>query len=299
MMKHRNGVNGSGSRKVRHNRSQKRTLRLDKEHKKFLGVCAGVAEYLEVEPWTVRLVFIVSVFFGGWFLIPLYFIAWFCLDDKASEGVASLADSQPLKHLRTVDYKKKLYRNTEDGKFLGICAGVADYLEINVFAVRLFFLASMFFAAALPLFLYFGAYFILEEKPHRRLRRTGAARRDRHARREERYRKRKSGDDPISDEINAAVSAVEESINSAFQEMGDAFSENGKNTEAREAEETEYESGRQYDEETDSYNVSKYSKRREFKYCARKFATLQDRLKKMEAYVTSNQFRLHREFKNI
>ncbi len=42
-----------------------------------------------------------------------------------------------------------------------------------------------------------------------------------------------------------------------------------------------------------------YSKRREFKYCVRKFATLQDRLAKMEAYVTSSQFRLHREFKNI
>jgi len=42
-----------------------------------------------------------------------------------------------------------------------------------------------------------------------------------------------------------------------------------------------------------------YSKRREFKYCARKFATLQDRLAKMEAYVTSSQFRLHRKFKNI
>ena len=42
-----------------------------------------------------------------------------------------------------------------------------------------------------------------------------------------------------------------------------------------------------------------YSKRREFKYCVRKFTTLQDRLAKMEAYVTSSQFRLHREFKNI
>jgi len=42
-----------------------------------------------------------------------------------------------------------------------------------------------------------------------------------------------------------------------------------------------------------------YSKRREFKYCARKFATLQDRLAKMEAYVTSSQFRLHLKFKKI
>lgn len=283
---------------MRHNRPQKRALRLDKEHKKFLGVCAGIADYLEVEPWSVRLVFVVSVFFGGWFLVPLYFIAWFCLDDKASDGVASLADSQPLKHLRTVDYKKKLYRNTEDAKFLGICAGVADYLEVNVFAVRLFFLASMFFAAALPLFLYFGAYFILEEKPHSRKRKhSSTSARYRHARRKDRERGESDESPSMASHIGAAV---EDGINSAFQEMGDALSKNGKNAEAEEAEyasESQY--GKEYDEETDSYNVSKYSKRREFKYCARKFATLQDRLKKMEAYVTSNQFRLHREFKNI
>jgi len=47
------------------------------------------------------------------------------------------------------------------------------------------------------------------------------------------------------------------------------------------------------------FTARTYSKRREFKYCARKFTTLQERLAKMEAYVTSNQFRLHREFKNI
>jgi len=53
------------------------------------------------------------------------------------------------------------------------------------------------------------------------------------------------------------------------------------------------------DEEPVKFKSGTFSKRREFKYCARKFATLQDRLAKMEAYVTSNQFRLHREFKSI
>jgi hypothetical protein len=53
------------------------------------------------------------------------------------------------------------------------------------------------------------------------------------------------------------------------------------------------------DKAMDALVGKNYSKRREFKYCARKFATLQDRLAKMEAYVTSSQFRLHRKFKNI
>jgi len=129
---------------VSHRKSGKRTLTLDKQRKKLLGVCAGVADYLDVEPWSVRLVFLISIMFGGWFLIPIYFIAWFCLDDKPGEGFDSLAETQPLRHFRPVDYKKQLYRNTEDGKFLGICAGVADYLAVNGFAVRWSFWCCLF-----------------------------------------------------------------------------------------------------------------------------------------------------------
>ena len=233
-------------------------LTLNKENKKFLGVCAGVADYLEVEPWSVRLVFLVSILFGGWFLIPIYFIAWFCLDDKPGAGINDLADSQPFRHFRTVDYRKQLYRNTEDGKFLGVCAGVADYLEVNVFAVRLVFLVLVFFTAALPLFLYFGAYFILEQKPHSRPRKA------RHETRRCRQRSRHE---------ESVESGLAEDVADLARETGEAAEEH--------------------------VEEKQYSKRREFKYCVRKFATLQDRLAKMEAYVTSSQFRLHREFKNI
>ena len=261
---------------MRNRRPYKRTLTLNKENKKFLGVCAGIADYLEVEPWTVRLIFLASLVFGGWFLVPLYFIAWFCLDDKAGEGIANLAESQPLKHFRTVDYRKKLYRNTEDAKFLGVCAGVADYLEVNVFAVRLFFLALVFFTAALPLFLYFGAYFILEEKPHKRMRQSSD---DRRKTRKERAAARKAAGASAARKASGTKSTGDESYTSTpgaayFNEDVDA-------------------------EEVQANDSKKYSKRREFKYCARKFAILQDRLAKMEAYVTSSQFRLHREFKNI
>ena len=265
---------------MRNKRSFKRTLTLNKEKKKFLGVCAGIADYLEVEPWSVRLVFLVSILFGGWFLIPIYFIAWFCLDDKPGAGINDLADSQPFRHFRTVDYRKQLYRNTEDGKFLGVCAGVADYLEVNVFAVRLVFLVLVFFTAALPLFLYFGAYFILEQKPHSRPRKA------RHETR--RYRQRSRHEDSVE-------SGLAEDVADLARETGDgaaAFSA-GFSQEKEARQEGYGEAAEEHVEE------KQYSKRREFKYCVRKFATLQDRLAKMEAYVTSSQFRLHREFKNI
>jgi phage shock protein PspC (stress-responsive transcriptional regulator) len=241
-------------------------------------VCAGVADYLEVEPWSVRLVFLVSILFGGWFLIPIYFIAWFCLDDKPGAGISDIADSQPFRHFRTVDYGKKLYRNTEQGKFLGVCAGVADYLEVNVFAVRLGFLLLVFFTAALPLFLYFGAYFILEEKPYTRPRR---------ARHETRRHRRKKMEDGFDSAQEGTDTKDDVKVYGAAFAFGDT---NKTNRKAR---------SQEVPEEQENFDTNKYSKRREFKYCARKFAILQDRLAKMEAYVTSSQFRLHREFKNI
>ena len=266
-----------------HRKSGIRILALDKERKKLLGVCAGVADYLDVEPWSVRLVFLVSVFFGGWFLIPLYFVIWFCLDEKPGEGLGSLTDTQPLRHFRSVDYKKQLYRNTQDGKFLGVCAGVADYLEVNVFAVRLVFLILLILTSGIPLIVYFGACFILEKKPltkKQHVRRTKA----------ETMYKDFAGEMNNSDRYHEPQAAD----NPSGSNTGESSSPSGKQGHPGTQGFQEYEG-----EKGSLIHGKNYSQRREFKYCARKFATLQDRLAKMEAYVTSSQFRLHREFKNI
>lgn len=234
-----------------------RTLRLDPERKKFLGLCAGIARFLDVEPWSVRLVFIVCCIFGGWFLIPLYFAVWFLLDD-ASNGVrASLTDNLAVKHFRTVDYKKKIYRNKRDAKWLGVCAGIADYLEVSAFAVRLVFLLLFFTTGGFPLLFYIAAALVMDARPEhlyfdvdQRAARPDAA-------------AEPSGADAASTPAGAAPGP-----GARTQRRGDAREEF-------------------------------HSKRREIKYCARKLASLQERLARMEAYVTSSRFKLHREFRNM
>src|SRR5688500_10212568 len=144
--------------------ANKKTLQLDKENKKFLGVCAGIANYLEVEAWTVRLVLLGCMLFGAPFLIPLYFFAWFCLDESSAGIRATVTDNLAVKHFRTVDYKKKLYRNPAEGKFMGVCAGIAEYLEVSAFGVRLCFLV-LFFLTGFPLLVYIGAVLVLDKKP--------------------------------------------------------------------------------------------------------------------------------------
>lgn len=54
----------------------------DKSRGKICGVCAGVADYLDVEVWQVRLVAVLGLFFAGSVAVPMYFILCFIMDDK-------------------------------------------------------------------------------------------------------------------------------------------------------------------------------------------------------------------------
>jgi phage shock protein PspC (stress-responsive transcriptional regulator) len=50
-----------------------RAFRLDKGNGKFLGVCAGLARYLGIDPMIVRLVFAISTVVGFGSFILIYF----------------------------------------------------------------------------------------------------------------------------------------------------------------------------------------------------------------------------------
>ena len=235
----------------------KKTLHLDRENRKFLGVCAGLANFLDVDPTPVRIVLFVCCIFGGWFLIPLYFLAWFLLDESKEPIRNKLTDNLMVNHFKNVDYRKKLYRTTREAKVWGVCAGIADYLEINVFVVRIVALA-MVVMAGFPLLLYLGAMLVLDPKP-----------------------------DYLYDNESTVTSATARQSGAAFaaqEESGQSAGQKAKSE--QHAPQSELKGG-------------KFSKRREFQFCAHKFATLHARLVRMEAYVTSNRFKLHREFKNI
>ncbi len=55
-------------------RSRSRRLARSVKDKKMMGVCAGIARYLGIDPIIVRLLFVVSVFPSSGATIPLYFI---------------------------------------------------------------------------------------------------------------------------------------------------------------------------------------------------------------------------------
>lgn len=100
------------------------------------GVCAGLAEYFEIDPVVVRAIAVVLALISGSGII-LYLLLWVLLK-KSTQSPHYL--------------KRRLYRNRQEGKLFGVCAGLANYLKVEVTWVRLFFL--------LPVILSVGFWFI-------------------------------------------------------------------------------------------------------------------------------------------
>ncbi|WP_105189975.1 envelope stress response membrane protein PspC [Pseudoalteromonas sp. T1lg48] len=62
--------------------------------------------------------------------------------------------------------KRELYRDPKRGKLAGVCAGISDYFNIELWLVRIVFVTAVLLAGG-PLFIvaYIAAWFILDTKP--------------------------------------------------------------------------------------------------------------------------------------
>jgi phage shock protein PspC (stress-responsive transcriptional regulator) len=96
------------------------------ENRKLLGgVCAGLANYFNIDKLVVRIIFILFTFgFGFGFII--YLILWVAIPSTASTTIGSV--------------RKKLFRDPENKLIAGVCGGLAAYFGVNVWIPRLLFL---------------------------------------------------------------------------------------------------------------------------------------------------------------
>ncbi|WP_462158614.1 envelope stress response membrane protein PspC [Pseudoalteromonas sp. GB56] len=62
--------------------------------------------------------------------------------------------------------KRELYRDPKRGKLAGVCAGLSDYFNIELWLVRIIFVTGVLLAGG-PIFVvaYIAAWFILDKKP--------------------------------------------------------------------------------------------------------------------------------------
>ncbi|MDP5213787.1 envelope stress response membrane protein PspC [Pseudoalteromonas tunicata] len=92
--------------------SQKRELYRDPSKGKIAGVCAGLSEYLSMELWLVRIIFISAVLLtGGPFFVVAYVAAWFILDKKP--GTDSAIKTSSRVDERPVEVKFKVWQAGE------------------------------------------------------------------------------------------------------------------------------------------------------------------------------------------
>jgi phage shock protein PspC (stress-responsive transcriptional regulator) len=101
--------------------------------RKLGGVCAGLAEHLDMDVSLVRVIAAVSVFFYGIGLLA-YLVAWIVVPEgQPSPGQPPLPPS------------RRLHRSMTDRKVGGVSGGIAEFLEADPSIIRIIWLVSLCF----------------------------------------------------------------------------------------------------------------------------------------------------------
>lgn len=262
-------------------------MRLDRENGRWLGVCAGIANWLDVPAVLVRIVFVICTL--AWPpLIIGYFVIYFCVDkDFTPDQIRDyFSDTDTAAHFRRVDYRKPIYRNLDNKRVAGVCSGIADYLEVSSFSVRIVTLLSFFLFGPFTFWAYVIAWFVLEPDPDTVGAKGSFRSQRRAARRERREARRRRRAGRMQPETAGCV--VRRQIHKGFARKGYRNSE-----EAPDKAETEFHQEEPQQEEATESN--RYSRME----CTKLYSELEQRLRGIEAFMTSKRFRLHCEINRI
>ncbi|WP_161890825.1 PspC domain-containing protein [Pontibacter russatus] len=113
-----------------------RRLFRDVNRKVISGVSAGIANYLNVDPLWIRLFFVLFVLLGllsagisAAMGVVLYAVLWIAMPENAQLPETTA---------------RKLFRDPDDKKLAGVASGIAKYFGIDITAVRILFMLSIF-----------------------------------------------------------------------------------------------------------------------------------------------------------
>ena len=99
----------------------------DSSDKMIGGVCAGLANYMNIDPAIVRLLFAIVTFGGFGMGFLLYILLWIILPSKDLDTYVG----------------KRLFRNPDDRVIGGVAGGLAAYFNKQSWAIRLIFAAPL------------------------------------------------------------------------------------------------------------------------------------------------------------
>lgn len=92
------------------------------DDKIIAGVCSGLANYFNIDPVIMRIIFVVLLFTGGSGVL-VYLILWVAVPSQSIQS----------------NITKRLYRSSDDKVIAGVCGGLAAYFNISTWVPRLIF----------------------------------------------------------------------------------------------------------------------------------------------------------------
>lgn len=109
-----------------------------KDESVIAGICGGIAEYFDVDPVLVRLIWLALIFFGT-MGIPLYIIAWIVVPLKKEASPGTAEDTK-----QSLPSYKPLLRTRDDRMIAGICGGLGKYFDKDPVIFRMLALLFLF-----------------------------------------------------------------------------------------------------------------------------------------------------------
>ena len=106
---------------------QARKFYRDQNNRMIAGVASGIANYANIDPAIIRVLFILLSLSSFGFVLLGYIFLWIFVPDKGLEN----------------NLIKRFYRNTEDRIFGGVAGGLAAYFNKPARNIRLIFLAPL------------------------------------------------------------------------------------------------------------------------------------------------------------
>jgi phage shock protein PspC (stress-responsive transcriptional regulator) len=132
-----------------------RRLTRPRQNGKIAGVCAGIADYFDVDVVLIRAIWVIlgivpGAIIGG---VLAYIAAWLVIP-AATEPVPA-------------PQERRLTRSATDRKVAGICGGLAEYFGVDSTTIRVVWcILAIFFGAVIGgVIAYLAAWFIIPGPP--------------------------------------------------------------------------------------------------------------------------------------
>ncbi len=131
----------------------RRLVRIVSEEK-VAGVCAGIADYLDVDVTLVRALWLALSIVPGAVIggIVAYALAWLVM---------------PVGQATRATVGRRLVRSVSDAKVAGVCGGLADYFGVDSTLVRVAWIVLSVMPGAVVggLLVYLAAWFVVPKAP--------------------------------------------------------------------------------------------------------------------------------------